>query len=722
MNAAAKKRGPWWSRPELWVAVCSMVVVLAIGIVDTGRTSPGPLANPHARVAELAERDSCSECHGGWFQDMSNACLDCHEAVSEHLESGRGLHGRLAPEQRNCATCHSDHHGANFAMVNAASFAKAGVADVQQFDHADIGWPMDGKHLELECTECHAHAFDEVVPEGATRFMGLVTSCVSCHEDPHEGAFGRSCADCHVQSSFETHVSVGHEEYLPLIGGHAEVGCRSCHMEGDPHSLEAVAGVGTKPTPRMCTACHESPHAPEFASGAAALAVLPTEQACVVCHAPEHETFRDERLEVSAEQHAASGFPLALPHDQVACEDCHAPELATFTERYPGRHRDSCAACHEDPHGGQFATGPFAAEGCVACHGREKFEPHGFDAALHARTSLPLEGEHLATECNECHEVPSEGAPRTFRGTDDTCASCHGDAHTGFFDSRCSGLEPVAHGDCARCHDATAFANVPEQRFDHGAWTGFPLGGAHASDGCESCHAPMPERNELGRVFGRVAPPHGTIEPLSAANDFGRACAACHQDPHGGAFDAAHLPQQFEDRQGCARCHVDTSFRDLAHGFDHGAWTGFPLDGAHAPLACADCHAPMRSADASGRTWQRAKGASCAACHDDPHGAQFDVTSAGPPDASGAPSTVTTPFTSTADCARCHTPLDTFARLRFDHDWDSRFQLDETHAKLACTACHRAESISGDATFRYKPLGTACTDCHGVDMTTLRDK
>jgi hypothetical protein len=717
VSSAPDERGPFWRRPELWVAICSAIVVLVVGVVDTGRTSPGPLAGPHARLPELAGRDGCAECHGGWFEDMSSACLDCHTDVAEHMESGRGLHGALAPGERRCASCHSDHHGGNFQMVNAASFAKAGVPDVQAFDHARVGWLMDGAHLELDCSECHAHAFAESVPEGEQRFMGLASNCASCHEDPHEGAFGRACADCHVQTSFETHVSVGHDEFLPLVGGHGDVTCRACHAEGDPHALEMVARGRRDVPARTCTACHQSPHGLAFESGTAELAARSADSACVVCHAAEHDSFRDERLELSPDQHATSGFPLALPHDQVACEACHDPALASFAERYPGRERDACAACHEDPHGGQFATGPFAAEGCVACHGRERFEPHGFDAALHARTSLPLEGRHLAAACEDCHTVPGPDAPRVFRGTDGTCATCHSDAHAGFFDARCAPLDPVAHGDCARCHDATAFDHVPDERFDHGAWTGFPLGGAHASDGCEICHATRPEPDEHGRTFGRVAPPHGTIEPLGLANDFGRACAACHQDPHGGAFDAPHLARAVDGRLACARCHVDTSFRDLAHGFDHGAWTGFPLDGAHGALACADCHAPLPAADPTGRTSQRAAGTACAACHDDPHGGQFDVPLAEGSGALASRAGATAP----ADCARCHTPLDTFARLRFEHDWDSRFKLDATHAKLACAACHRAETIGGDATFRYKPLGTACTDCHGVDTTTLRD-
>ena len=39
----------------------------------------------------------------------------------------------------HCAMCHSEHHGAGFALVNRRSFAVAGVADVERFDHLEQG-------------------------------------------------------------------------------------------------------------------------------------------------------------------------------------------------------------------------------------------------------------------------------------------------------------------------------------------------------------------------------------------------------------------------------------------------------------------------------------------------------------------------------------------------------------------------------------------------------
>jgi Zn finger protein HypA/HybF involved in hydrogenase expression len=117
-----------------------------------------------------------------------------------------------------------------------------------------------------------------------------------------------------------------------------------------------------------------------------------------------------------------------------------------------------------------------------------------------------------------------------------------------------------------------------------------------------------------------------------------------------------------------------------------------PLEGAHARAACEACHVPATSA--AGRTFGRAKGTSCQDCHADPHVGQF---------AAGG----------RTDCARCHAPNEAFETPHFDHARDARFALDATHAKLDCARCHVPTPLaSGGSAIRYKPLGTACADCH----------
>ncbi|MCA8958297.1 MAG: hypothetical protein KDC87_19625, partial [Planctomycetes bacterium] len=488
--------------PKLWITLLSTGGVLYFTLGDLTKTAPGPLASVHQRDAKLRGWNRCSACHGGWFRTMTQSCLVCHREIETDLGNGTGLHGHLpADRAKECARCHTDHHGERFVMVNQRSFALAGFADVKAFKHDSIGFAMAGRHLQLACTKCHVHAEAVELPEGAKRYLGLQKGCAACHRDAHEGRMKLACASCHGQESFDRLHADGHERHLVLDGAHGRATCRTCHATGE-HGLESL-GRGRSVAPRLCADCHQSPHNPSFVEGVAKLEGVAPGASCAKCHAAAHGGFRGERVTVTASQHALSGFALAEPHAKVKCASCHTAAESSFAARYPGRGASSCGSCHQDPHGGQFGTGPAAAATCVTCHDSKHFKPHGFTAERHASTKLPLTGRHLEADCNRCHVDPVAGAARAFRGTDDTCAKCHTDAHGGFFQKTLAGLAPHPHGDCARCHATTAFSALPTDGFDHARWTGFALRGAHSQSTCESCHAKTAKPDAAGRTFGR---------------------------------------------------------------------------------------------------------------------------------------------------------------------------------------------------------------------------
>ncbi|MBX3462248.1 MAG: hypothetical protein KF830_03685 [Planctomycetes bacterium] len=669
-------------RTGILVGVVSAVGVLLLAVSAAERKSPGRVSTVHGRIAEIAGGEACSACHGGWFGSMRRSCTGCHADVAGQIERADGLHGRLAaPLAADCTNCHSEHHGGDFRLVNALAFSLAGVPDVAQFDHRLVGFEMAGVHLTLDCTRCHPHAEAELVPEGQKRFLGLSRDCASCHDDPHQGRMQVGCATCHGQDSFAERSVPAHEEWLSLRGAHAGADCRTCHPADTPQALERLR-PGAHQSGRQCADCHATPHSEPFVAGNARLAGVPRAAVCRECHPLDLPRFTDLRASITPAQHAHGGFPLAAPHDEVVCAGCHAPWQG-YAERHPGRAPRDCAACHEDPHAGQFAGGPFAA-GCTACHAATHFAPPLFDRGQHERTALPLTGRHTEIDCHECHTDPGDEGARRFRGTPSRCEQCHADAHAGRFAHASTRLAAVPQGACAACHGTTAFAHVDHQAFDHAAWTEFPIDGAHAQIDCADCHRPQPAPDATGRRFGRV-PRHG--------DGFG-GCATCHGDPHQGAFDGPNAPANVDGRTGCERCHDSVSFRVLPHGFDHGAFTGFPLQGAHAKLDCSACHARLPAADAVGRTWARAAGGGCADCHSDPHRGQFERLGR-------------------VDCSRCHKSANSFATLSFRHNLDSRFPLSEAHAKVACSSCHKPEPIEGVPVVRYRPLPTECVDCHG---------
>ena len=773
-----------WRDPKVWLGVLTLAVVVALVVRETEQTSPGPLTSVHEREGELIGGDGCERCHGDGPEEMAGACATCHADISAQIATHTGFHGsRKAVDVAKCALCHVEHHGDAVALVDARIFALAGVADVKQFEHDFVDFHLTGAHVALECAKCHKSAQATLLDKGAKRFGGLEQKCSTCHEDVHKGKFVKSCDACHGQERpFKEFAAFVHTEELPLAGAHANLTCVQCHEKDSARSVEALGGAGPKPAARRCEDCHASPHAPSFVVSVAASLTLEPKQSCIECHSTVAHSFKGADAQMRADLHAASGFALAAPHDKVECAKCHGDyaEQRVFAQRYPGRRADDCAACHADPHGGQFAVRGAPAPDCIQCHAPEHFAPSLFDVAAHERSAFALTGAHVQTECNACHTKSGE-SPRVFRGTAAACESCHADVHGASFAPRLASKSDAvrkAGGSCGVCHGTGRFDETRFATQEHNDFTSFALRGAHADAKCESCHVPRAKADEHGRKFGLVAERfpgasgacstchvdvhkgafdragraqqtsdgadcarcHGErkFAQLSVAFDHGawtnfaldgahekaecaechganvdsresnrklgfvadkfpgpaERCSTCHLDVHDGVFDSALVPQVVGDLQSCARCHTSSDFATVERdAFEHSKWTKFALEGEHARTACEACHVPTQQPDAKGRRFGRASGNDCAACHADPHAGQFADANA---------------------CSRCHAGAQSWKKLSFDHDRDSRYALDQKHKDLECSACHKPwPTADGRKVVRFKPLGIACGDCHG---------
>jgi hypothetical protein len=543
--------------------------------------APGQLSAAH-----IKQEGACKSCHQAFDKtSQKKLCADCHKPVAADIAAHTGFHGKNPQAaQAECRTCHAEHKGRGASLVHM---------DKASFNHDQTDYPLRGAHVKVACASCHA---------SGAKFRAAPSSCVGCHgkKDPHKGALGSACANCHTESSWKQVKFDHNATHFPLTGAHIKATCASCH-----------ADQNFKATPSACVSCHAKKDAHKGSLG----------PACGNCHSTTAWT-------PAKFDHARTGFPLVGAHAQADCSDCHAK----------GRYQDakpSCVSCHrkDDVHNNKYGVG------CADCHNARNWKVVKFD---HGRTGFALLGAHDRLVCTACHAGPQ--SPAKAKAPDKTCISCHAK------DDKHKGLNGT---DCAQCHTAISWKNAT---FDHNRQTHFPLSGAHAKLVCAQCHT---QPATVVKLATDCASCHRKDDKHDG--QLGAACGTCHSDvtwkapvrfdhdlapfplvgKHAGlACDTCHLTKRFKDaavtcagchakkdphkgayKQDCAGCHNPADWKDWA--FDHNT-TRFVLDGRHANQACASCHKPGRGKVSL----------TCVSCHqaDDVHNGSFG-----------------------AECQQCHT-------------------------------------------------------------------
>jgi hypothetical protein len=179
--------------------------------------------------------------------------------------------------------------------------------------------------------------------------------------------------------------------------------------------------------------------------------------------------------------------------------------------------------------------------------------------------------------------------------------SCHVDAHQGRFAH--GGARPREAG-CNGCHNSVHFR---PSTFDVAAHdkSPFPLEGAHRAVPCIACHAELKQPSRRASLL--LAGPAGMPLSFVAKHE---TCASCHNSPHGDQF------AQRRDKGACESCHTLDAFAPASR-FDHDRETAFPLKGAHARVACTQCHKPVSGAPRSALVY-RGLSSKCESCHAQP--------------------------------------------------------------------------------------------------------
>lgn len=482
--------------------------------------APGDVISGHAKV-----ENDCVSCHVRFNpKGQDQLCMDCHKEVGQDVKGKKGYHGRLkgAP---TCRSCHTDHKGRKAKIV---------VFDPKKFDHQLSDYALKGKHKDTKCEDCHV---------AGKKYWQAPLECLSCHkkddvhkggilDKPEKGGAISKCSDCHNESTWkEADYDHGKKTRFALEDKHGKLKCDECHAKGR-----------YRDTPRTCIGCHKKDDEHKGQYG----------EKCETCH--NAKVWKDV---TSFNHDTDTKYVLRGKHRKTTCNDCHTGHL--YKQKLP----NDCYSCHKKDDKHKDTLG----RDCETCHSESGWkEPARFD---HDKTSFPLLGKHIKTECKECHKS------QLFKEAPKDCYSCHkkDDKHENTLGTKCE--------DCHAERDWKTTAG----RFDHNK-TKFALRNAHAASKvkCADCHT----------------------KGLKDFRNTAMECIACHKK------DDKHEGSQGKE---CEQCHGDKDWKVTLFNHDK---TRFPLTGRHNGLECKGCHETKRFKDTKRE---------CIACHlkDDEHKAKLGV-------------------------------------------------------------------------------------------------
>lgn len=586
------------------LALVGMLTVSAVARADL--FSPGELAKPHQ---ELEGISNCTKCHPAGDKLSQEACLTpCHTELKPSINAGKGLHGRLPEEKRACESCHGDHKGRAFAIVDWSPGGK------KAFDHRRTGWPLKGAHFKTECDKCHERrliTWPVAIKLLETRphtLLGVDQACEACHFDEHRGQQKEDCGYCHGEKDWKPAPGFDHDNAnYALKGKHKKVKCEKCHPSQKDEVKHGFPAPKSETFLKLnnleyatCTDCHKDPHENRFGPR------------CSSCHTVDGWNIIRNASE-EREFHEKTRYPLKGAHLDVECRACHGP--------YPGQRAkfknmkfEDCTDCHPDSHVGQIATQGTKLPDCTVCHSVDGFMPAQYGLVEHQKTKYPLEGAHAVVPCDACHEqvaslqkkIPAAVladlrrkrrvelfslAIFDFPKPSEKCDSCHADVHKGQLEKPCDA-----------CHEAASFTKV---RFDHQKDSRYPLTGKHEKVPCEKCHfVPTGSKDQ---VEGK---------PVVLYRPMDQKCGACHPDEHAGQFVKKGKPVD------CDACHTTDDWKKGK--FKHEPpFTTYVLDGEHVKVPCEKCHPKVTIGPKLSVVRYTPVTRTCEGCHADFHKGGF---------------------------------------------------------------------------------------------------
>jgi hypothetical protein len=393
------------------------------------------------------------------------------------INNKSGYHASSEVNGKDCWSCHSEHHGRKFRIINF---------NPKSFDHDKTGFSLIDSHKKADCNDCHQakNISDSELRKRNDTYLGLNQYCFSCHEDYHQKTLDDDCSKCHDTKSFRPAVKFNHNNsQFKLTGAHTNKECISCHPKEIKNSKETQKFKGVAFA--TCGSCHKDVHQGRFGTD------------CKSCH----NTTDFKTINQSAFDHSRTNFPLLGKHKIVSCNKCHDSEA----NKKPAH--QNCTDCHKDYHNNQFIVNNILQD-CDDCHTADGFRPSTYTIETHNYSEFKLTGSHLATPCESCHYKTETWL---FRNLGNDCIECHTNIHK---DELADKYLPG--NDCEYCHKTESWSNIS---FNHDL-TNFSLFGKHKEQRCGNCHTKKDLLDQDKIVFSSLT----------------ENCESCHTDIHLGQF------------------------------------------------------------------------------------------------------------------------------------------------------------------------------------------
>lgn len=517
----------------------------------------------HGRKFDMARFNEDAFKHDltGYILEGKHETVDCRKChMPDNIKSAElsKRKNTFLGLDSKCLSCHDDFHQKTLSNDCSSCHTMDGFKPASNFDHNKADFKLLGKHVDVDCIECHA-----VTTRNGKEFQNFsdvaFNDCKSCHDDAHKGQIAGACNQCHVETSFSTFDGRGRFDHkltgFNLNGSHKNIDCFTCHKKsGNPLT---VFQDNINIRENDCAKCHKDVHEGKYGNQ------------CAKCH--KESSFLSLKA-MKFFDHTIADYPLEGKHKEVDCRECHTKSFSTpinFAE---------CKNCHTDYHKGEFAKNGISPD-CVQCHSLQE----GFDYSLmtiekHQQTKFPLEGAHTATPCYACH-LDEKQKRWTFINMGSQCADCHKDIHDMYINKKY-----YPNNKCNICHVNDRWSLV---NFNHDL-TNWPLQGRHEKVDCRDCHMEVSDNKITAQHFIGL----------------NTNCASCHENIHGNTFAIKGVTD-------CARCHVTESW--YPKKFNHNN-TAFPLKGRHQDVDCKECHS-IANADGTTQVIYKLRKFECVDCH-----------------------------------------------------------------------------------------------------------